>query len=138
MAVAISWTMCKSAPRSRQITMPVPHQSSFLQAAHPSCRPTNSVNALKAKEIRYSKTVKSRTVSTGQKKTGSKITCNCPKNRQMKKHTALKQNIKNDTCIEFRRDIKALTLLADTTCSVVSRYDTIRDAILTCAQKLTA
>jgi len=35
----------------------------------------------------------------------------------MKKHTALKQNIKNDTCIEFRRDIKALTLLADTTSS---------------------
>ena len=33
----------------------------------------------------------------------------------MKKHTALKQNIKNDTCIEFRRDIKARTLLADTT-----------------------
>jgi len=29
----------------------------------------------------------------------------------MKKHSALKQNIKNDTCIEFRRDIKALTLL---------------------------
>ena len=35
----------------------------------------------------------------------------------MKKHTALKPNIKNDTCIEFRRDIKALTLLADTTFS---------------------
>jgi len=35
----------------------------------------------------------------------------------MKKHTALKQNIRNDTCIEFRRDIKALTLLADTTSS---------------------
>jgi len=32
----------------------------------------------------------------------------------MKKHTALKQSVKNDTCIEFRRDIKALTLLADT------------------------
>jgi len=32
----------------------------------------------------------------------------------MKKHTALKQNIKNDTCIEFRRGIKTLTLLADT------------------------
>jgi len=29
----------------------------------------------------------------------------------MKKHTALKQN---DTCVEFERDIKALTLLADT------------------------
>jgi len=35
----------------------------------------------------------------------------------MKKHTALKQNVKNNTCIEFRRDIKALTLLADTTSS---------------------
>ena len=33
----------------------------------------------------------------------------------MKTHTALKQNIKNDKCIEFRRDIKALTLLADAT-----------------------
>ena len=27
----------------------------------------------------------------------------------MKKHTALKQNIKNDTCVEFRHDIKAQT-----------------------------
>ena len=35
----------------------------------------------------------------------------------MKKHTALKQNIKNDTCVEFRPDIKALTPLADTTFS---------------------
>jgi len=35
----------------------------------------------------------------------------------MKKHTALKENIKNDTCIEFRRDTKALTLLDDITSS---------------------
>jgi len=40
----------------------------------------------------------------------------------MKKHTALKQNIKNDIThhnhiIQFIRDIKALTLLADTTSS---------------------
>jgi len=35
----------------------------------------------------------------------------------MKKRAALKQNVKNDTCIEFRRDIKALTLLADITSS---------------------
>ena len=34
---------------------------------------------------------------------------------KLKKHTALKQNIKNDTCIEFRRDIIALTLSADIT-----------------------
>jgi len=44
----ISWAMCKSAPRSRQITMPAPDHSVFLKAGCPSCRPTNSVNALKA------------------------------------------------------------------------------------------
>ena len=44
----ISWAICKSAPRSRQITTPVPHHSVFLQAGCPSCRPTNSVKALKA------------------------------------------------------------------------------------------
>ena len=46
----ISWAICKSASRSRQITMPVPHShhSSFLQAGCPSCCPTNSVKALKA------------------------------------------------------------------------------------------
>ena len=37
------------------------------------------------------------------------------KDTSIKKHTALKQNIKNDTCIEFRREV--LTLLADTTSS---------------------
>jgi len=42
----IHWDICKSAPNSRQITMPVPHHSCFLQAGCPSCRPTNSVNAL--------------------------------------------------------------------------------------------
>ena len=46
----ISWAICKSAPRSRQITMPAPHHSSFLQAGCPSCRPTNRVKALKALE----------------------------------------------------------------------------------------
>ena len=44
----ISWATCKSASRSRQITMPVPHQSSFLQAGCPSWCPTNSVKAPKA------------------------------------------------------------------------------------------
>jgi len=44
----VSWAICKSAPRSRQITTPAPHHSSFLQAGCPSCRPTNSVKALKA------------------------------------------------------------------------------------------
>ena len=43
----ISWAICKSAPCSRQTTTPAPHHS-FLQAGCPSCRPTNSVKALKA------------------------------------------------------------------------------------------
>ena len=45
---AISWAICKSAPHCRQITTPAPHHSVFLQAGCPSCRPTNSVKALKA------------------------------------------------------------------------------------------
>ena len=44
----ISWAICKSAPRYRQITMPAPHHSVFLQAGCPSCHPTNSIKALKA------------------------------------------------------------------------------------------
>ena len=44
----ISWAICKSAPRSRQITTPAPHHSVFLLAGCPSCCPTNSVKALKA------------------------------------------------------------------------------------------
>ena len=43
----ISWAICKSASRSRQMTTPAPHYS-FLQAGCPSYHPTNSVKALKA------------------------------------------------------------------------------------------
>ena len=50
----ISWTICKSEPCSRPITMPAPHHSVFLQAGCPSCRPTNSVRALKAMPYRMS------------------------------------------------------------------------------------
>ena len=49
----ISWAICKSARCSRQITVPAPHHSVFLQAECPSCRPTNSVNALKLIFIQY-------------------------------------------------------------------------------------
>jgi len=48
----ISWAICKSAPRSRQTTTPAPHHSVFLQTGCPSCRPTNSVKALKATALR--------------------------------------------------------------------------------------
>jgi len=39
----ISWAICKSAPRSRQITMPAPHQSDFYRPdAFPATQPTAS------------------------------------------------------------------------------------------------
>jgi len=38
-----SWAICKSAPRSRQISMPAPHRSVFLQVdALPATQPTAS------------------------------------------------------------------------------------------------
>ena len=44
----INWAICKSAPRSRQITTPAPLPCSSLQAGCSSWRPTNSIKALKA------------------------------------------------------------------------------------------
>ena len=39
----ISWAMCKSEPRSRQITMPAPHRSVFYRPdALPAAQPTAS------------------------------------------------------------------------------------------------
>jgi len=39
----ISWAVCKSAPRSRQITMPAPHHSIFYRLdALPAAQPTAS------------------------------------------------------------------------------------------------
>ena len=39
----ISWAICKSAPRSRQITMPAPHHSVFYRPdALPAAQPTVS------------------------------------------------------------------------------------------------
>ena len=39
----ISWAICKSAPRSRQITMPAPHHSDFYRPdALPAAQPTAS------------------------------------------------------------------------------------------------
>ena len=49
----ISWAMCKSAPRSRQIAIPGPQHSVFLQAGCPSCHPTNSIKALKSVQYNF-------------------------------------------------------------------------------------
>ena len=43
----INWAIYKSAPHFKQITMPAPHHSVFLQAGCLSCRQINSVKALK-------------------------------------------------------------------------------------------
>ena len=61
----INWAICKIALRSRQIAMPAPHHSVFLQAGWPSCRPTNSVKALKAR-IMYLKANKKQRLTTYQ------------------------------------------------------------------------
>ena len=43
----ISWTVCKSAPRSRQITTPVPHHSVFYRPdALPAAQPTASKHCI--------------------------------------------------------------------------------------------
>jgi len=55
----ISWAICKSASRSRQITMPAPHHSVFYRPDSMGCPtggPTNSVKALKA--INYARCFK--------------------------------------------------------------------------------
>jgi len=44
----ISWAICKSAPRTRQITMPTSHHPVFSWAECPSCHPINSVKVVKA------------------------------------------------------------------------------------------
>jgi len=38
----ISWAICKSAPRPRQITMPAPHHSVYYRHALPAAQPTAS------------------------------------------------------------------------------------------------
>ena len=46
----ISWAVCKSAPRSRQITMPAPHRSVFYRPdALPAAQPTASKHKAEGK-----------------------------------------------------------------------------------------
>ena len=52
----ISWAICKPASRSRQTTTPTPHHS-FFTAGCPSCRPTNSVKALKSGRLKSKKLI---------------------------------------------------------------------------------
>ena len=47
----ISWAICKSTPRPRQNNHASIQPLRFLQAGCPSCRPTNSVKALKANSV---------------------------------------------------------------------------------------
>jgi len=48
-AVASAWPYASMHLAADRITTPAPHHSVFLQAGCPSCHPTNSVEALKAK-----------------------------------------------------------------------------------------
>jgi len=64
--IGISWAICMSAPRSRQITVPAPHHSVFyrqnaLPAAQPTAskhwRHTRSIKCVKFANVRYYLTV---------------------------------------------------------------------------------
>jgi len=57
----ISWDICKSAPSSRQITMPAPHHSIFLQAG--ICTTHDKVNI---KLLGYSTALLSVKTATGK------------------------------------------------------------------------
>ena len=56
----ISWDICKSAPRSRQITMPAPHHSVFLQAGCPSRKPNQQCQNTEGKGLKAKIWVQSR------------------------------------------------------------------------------
>jgi len=52
----ISWAICKSAPRSRQVTMPAPHHSFFYRPdALPAAQPTASKHWRHSEAIRFLK-----------------------------------------------------------------------------------
>ena len=52
----ISWAICKSAPRSRQITMPVPHHSKFFTGRMPFLPPNQQRQSTEGTyNIRYNK-----------------------------------------------------------------------------------
>ena len=98
----ISWAICKSAPRSRHTTTPAPHHSVFLQAGCPSCRPTNSVKALKAgipihtcKSSTHTHTLQADNHASTPPL--SFIQAGCPSCRQTNSIKALKANTKQDT-----------------------------------------
>jgi len=48
----ISWAICKSAPRSRQIAMPVPHHSSFFTGGMPFRLPNQQCHSTEGKKLK--------------------------------------------------------------------------------------
>jgi len=63
---AISWATCKSAPLTQIHNHASIPPLSFLQAGCPSCRPTNSVKALKAKNSSGHHFLKTRLAERGE------------------------------------------------------------------------
>ena len=51
--IGIRWAICKSASRSRQITMPVPHHSSFFTGRMPFLPPNQQRQSTKGTEIKH-------------------------------------------------------------------------------------
>ena len=65
---SISWAICKSASRSRQITMPAPHHSSFFTVRMPFLPPNQQRQSTEGKQYLLSKKA---TASKSQNKTSA-------------------------------------------------------------------
>ena len=89
----ISWAICKSASRSRQITMPAPYHSVFLPARCPSCHPTNSVKALKASSKKSQATADTKTMRITQQCSNKQWTQK-PLRRQARRHQRTTMSIR--------------------------------------------
>jgi len=48
----ISWALCKSAPRSRQITMPAPHHLVFFTGRTPFLPPNQQRESIEGKRVK--------------------------------------------------------------------------------------
>ena len=101
---------------------------SFLKARCPSCCPTNSIKALKAKALKASST------TSCWKWNSDHVSVSEP--RWLKLNNLDVNNLSELIVWEAERvDNQNCCVLCCDLCTI--RYDTIRDAILTCARKLT-
>jgi len=104
------WVAVAAAgPYARQITMPAPHHSVFLQDGCPSCRPwgpTNSVKALKAQQNSTTNSINNRTKSPTWHRH-----CKAQWMRQLNSMKTLTTYHTKDFLVDSKRQIQALWVI---------------------------